>query len=229
VVAIASVPGLKGWWRRPSPGSTSDLDQKRVDYWLQEFSGLSGTATCRSYRSTSATIGMGTTPGDADARAIATTTSRWPSSADRQQRLPEGLRDLRRQDDAQSGPTTWTARSVALVASPFARRGSWTTLYSTRSALDGADSRAAADDIYDAAATRSSTCSEHGPQRHCRLIPNVALDEKNPAAAIGASASSAMNWATRPDAREPLNDHRHSVKGPDVPMPPPPPQRVRRP
>jgi uncharacterized membrane protein len=56
-----------------------------------------------------------------------------------------------------------------------------------------------------------------------RSTPNVALDEKNPASAAGAAVSRAMNWTDADlTPEEPLNEILwRSVKGPDVPMPPP--------
>jgi hypothetical protein len=79
--------------------------------------------------------------------------------------------------------------------------------------------------MYDAAATPLFNAFQATPDLsvYRRLTPNVALDEKNPAAAFGASASQAMNFSDADlTPEEPLNEIIwRSVKGPDVPMPPP--------
>ena len=78
---------------------------------------------------------------------------------------------------------------------------------------------------YDAAATPFFNAFESTPNlagfKH--LAPLVALDEKNPPGALGAAASSAMNFSDADlTPEEPLNEIIwQSVKGPNVPMPPP--------
>jgi uncharacterized membrane protein len=78
---------------------------------------------------------------------------------------------------------------------------------------------------YDAAATPLFNAFQSTPDlsTYIRATPNVALDERNPMTAIGASASRQMNWTDADlTPEEPLNEILwHSVKGPDVPMPPP--------
>jgi len=133
------------------------------------------------------------------------------------------------EDDAQSGPDHVDShRSVALVASPFARRGFVDhTFYSTSGMLRSMDLILGLPPMstYDAAATPFFNAFQGTPDLgvYRRLTPNVALDEKNPVTANGALASRAMNWDDADlTPEEPLNEIIwHSIKGPDVPMPPP--------
>ena len=133
------------------------------------------------------------------------------------------------EDDAQSGPDHVDShRSVALVASPFAKRGFVDhTFYSTSGVLRSMELILGLPPMshYDAAATPLFNAFQSTPDLtvYRRSTPNVALDEKNPASAIGASASRAMNWSDADlTPEEPLNEIIwQSVKGPDVPMPPP--------
>jgi hypothetical protein len=78
---------------------------------------------------------------------------------------------------------------------------------------------------YDAAATPLFNAFQSTPNLagYRRIIPAVRLDETNPATAIGAAASRAMNFADADlTPEEPLNEIIwQSVKGPNVPMPPP--------
>jgi hypothetical protein len=78
---------------------------------------------------------------------------------------------------------------------------------------------------YDAAATPMFNAFQATPDLspYRRITPNVALDEKNPLGAIGASASRQMDWSDADlTPEEPLNEILwRAMKGPDVPMPPP--------
>lgn len=78
---------------------------------------------------------------------------------------------------------------------------------------------------YDAAATPMFNAFQSTPNLapYKRTMPAVALDEKNPAASVGAAASRAMNFSDADlTPEEPLNEIIwRSVKGPNVPMPPP--------
>jgi hypothetical protein len=133
------------------------------------------------------------------------------------------------EDDAQSGPDHVDShRSVALVASPFARRAFVDhTFYSTSGMLRSMELVLGLPPMsqYDAAATPLFNAFQGTPNlaAYHRLPPIVALDDKNPASAIGAAASRAMDFSDAdltPEA--PLNEILwRSVKGPDVPMPPP--------
>ena len=134
------------------------------------------------------------------------------------------------EDDAQSGPDHVDShRSVALVASPFAKRGFVDhTFYSTSGMLRSMELILGLPPMsqYDAAATPMFNAFQATPDLtvYRRLTPNVALDEKNPAERASAPPRSrAMNWSDADlTPEEPLNEIIwQSVKGPDVPMPPP--------
>jgi hypothetical protein len=81
---------------------------------------------------------------------------------------------------------------------------------------------------YDAAATPMFNAFQSTPDLsvYKRTTPNVALDDKNPPGAVGSSLSRTMSFDDPDDAdmapEEPLNEIIwKSVKGPNVPMPPP--------
>ena len=235
VVAMESVPGLKGLVAPSFAGFDLEIaDQKRVDYWLQEF-----TAFVRDNNLPQLSIihlgndhTRGTTPGAPTPRAMI---------ADNDLALGRVVEAIANspywkdsavfvvEDDAQSGPDHVDShRSVALVASPFARRGFVDhTFYSTSGMLRSMELILGLPPMstYDAAATPLFNAFQSTPDLsvYRRSTPNVALDERNPPTAIGASASRAMNWSDADlTPEEPLNDIIwHSVKGPNVPMPPP--------
>src|SRR3954452_4770277 len=104
------------------------------------------------------------------------------------------------EDDAQSGPDHVDShRSVALVASPFARRGFVDhTFYSASGMLRSMEMILGLPPMstYDAAATPLFNASQATPDLSAcrRLTPTVALDEKNPVTASGALASRDMDW-----------------------------------
>ena len=134
------------------------------------------------------------------------------------------------EDDAQSGPDHVDShRSVALVASPFAKRAYVDhTFYSTSGMLRSMELILGLPPMstYDAAATPMFNAFQATPDLsvYRRITPNVALDERNPATVTGASAASlAMDWSDADlTPEEPLNEILwHAMKGPDVPMPPP--------
>ena len=235
VVAIEAVPGLKNLVAPSFAGfDLSITDQKRVDYWLQEFNGFvqNGNLPQLSIIHLGNDHTQGTTPGAPTPRAMI---------ADNDLALGRVVEAISNsvywkdsavfvvEDDAQSGPDHVDShRSVALVASPFARRGFVDhTFYSTSGMLRSMELILGLPPMstYDAAATPlfNAFQSTPDPSAYRRSTPNVALDEKNPVAAIGASASRAMNWSDADlTPEEPLNEIIwHSVKGPDVPMPPP--------
>jgi hypothetical protein len=78
---------------------------------------------------------------------------------------------------------------------------------------------------YDASATPLFNAFQSTPNLapYRRIAPGVSLDERNPPNAAGAAASRAMNFSDADlTPEEPLNEIIwRSVKGPDVPMPPP--------
>jgi hypothetical protein len=235
VIAIESVPGLKNL---VAPSFAAfDLtitDQKRVDTWLQEFNGFvqNGNLPQLSILHLGNDHTLGTTPGAPTPRAMI---------ADNDLALGRVVETIANspywkdsaifvvEDDAQSGPDHVDShRSVALVASPFARRGFVDhSFYSTSGMLRSMELILGLPpmSMYDAAATPLFNAFQATPDLsvYRRLTPNVALDEKNPAAAFGASASQAMNFSDADlTPEEPLNEIIwRSVKGPDVPMPPP--------
>ncbi len=213
VVAVESVPGLKNL---VAPSFAAfDLtitDQKRVDTWLQEFNGFvqNGNLPQLSILHLGNDHTLGTTPGAPTPRAmiadndlalgrVVETIANSPYWKDSAIFIVE--------DDAQSGPDHVDShRSVALVASPFAKRGFVDhSFYSTSGMLRSMELILGLPpmSMYDAAATPLFNAFQATPDLsvYRRLTPNVALDEKNPAAAFGASASQAMNFdGRRPDA-----------------------------
>jgi YVTN family beta-propeller protein len=235
VLVVEAVPGLKN---RVSPAFAGfDLtitDQKRADTWLQEFSQFvqNGNLPQLSILHIGNDHTQGTTPGaftpsamiaDNDLAlgrvvdAIANSVY-WKDSA-----------IFVVEDDAQSGPDHVDAhRSVALVASPFAKRGFVDhTFYSTSGMLRSMELILGLPPMstYDAAATPMFNAFQATPDLsgYRRTTPNVALDDRNPADALGAALSRSMDWSDADlTSEEALNEVLwHSVKGPDVPMPPP--------
>jgi YVTN family beta-propeller protein len=235
VVAIGSVPGLKGLVAPSFAGFDLEIsDQKRVDYWLQEFTGFvrDNNLPQLSIIHLGNDHTRGTTPGAPTPRAMI---------ADNDLALGRVVEAIANsvywkdsaifvvEDDAQSGPDHVDShRSVALVASPFAKRGFVDhTFYSTSGMLRSMELILGLPPMstYDAAATPLFNAFQSTPNlsAYRRSTPNVALDERNPPAAIGATASLAMDWSDADlTPEEPLNEIIwRSVKGPDVPMPPP--------
>ncbi len=235
VAAIESVPGLKGKVAPTFAGFDLEItDQKRVDTWLQEFSAFvaNGNLPQLSIVHLGNDHTRGATPGAPTPRAMI---------ADNDLALGRVVEAISNspywkdsaifvvEDDAQSGPDHVDShRSVALVASPFAKRGFVDhTFYSTSGILRSMELILGLPPMsqYDAAATPLFNAFQGTPNLapYKRLVPAVALDEKNPATAMGAAASAAMNFGDADlTPEEPLNEIIwRSVKGPDVPMPPP--------
>jgi len=235
VLEVESVPGLKNLVAPTFAGFDLTItDQKRVDNWLQEFNGFlqSGNLPQLSILHLGNDHTLGTTPGAPTPRAMIadndlalgrvveaiSNSSYWKDSA-----------IFVVEDDAQSGPDHVDShRSVALVASPFARRAFVDhSFYSTSGMLRSMELILGLPPMstYDAAATPMFNAFQSTPDLsvYRRLTPNVALDEKNPASAIGAMASQAMNFSDADlTPEEGLNEIIwHSIMGPDVPMPPP--------
>ena len=133
------------------------------------------------------------------------------------------------EDDAQDGPDHVDAhRSVALVASPYARRGTVdSTLYTTSAMLRTIELILGIPPMsqYDAAAR--PMYAAFGAAADLRPFeakpPRVSLDEKNDPEAWGAAASAAMDLdeADRAPDRELNEIVWRSVRGPGSPMPPP--------
>jgi len=235
VVAIESVPGLKNLVAPYFAGFDLEIsDQKRVDYWLQEFTNFvkNDTLPQLSIIHLGNDHTRGTTPGAPTPRAMI---------ADNDLALGRVVEAISNsvywkdsaifvvEDDAQSGPDHVDShRSIALVASPFARRGYVDhTFYSTSGVLRSMELILGLPPMstYDAAATPMLNAFQATPDLspYRRITPNVALDEKNPLGAIGASASRQMDWSDADlTPEEPLNEILwHAMKGAGVPMPPP--------
>jgi YVTN family beta-propeller protein len=235
VLAVESVPGLKNLVAPTFAGFDLTItDQKRVDNWLQEFNGFvqSGNLPQLSILHLGNDHTLGTTPGAPTPRAMI---------ADNDLALGRVVEAISNspywkdsaifvvEDDAQSGPDHVDShRSVALVASPFAKRTFVDhSFYSTSGMLRSMELILGLPPMstYDAAATPMFNAFQATPDLsvYRRLTPNVALDEKNPASASGAVASQSMNFSDADlTPEEPLNEIIwHSVMGPDVPMPPP--------
>ena len=114
------------------------------------------------------------------------------------------------------------------MASPFAKRGFVDhTFYSTSGMLRSMELILGLPPMsqYDAAATPFFNAFQGTPDlsAYRRITPNVALDDRNPASALGAALSRTMNFSDADlTPEEPLNEILwQSVKGPGVPMPPP--------
>ena len=235
VVTRESVPGLKNAVAPTFAAfDLSITDQKRADNWLQEFNGFiqNNNLPQLSIIHLGNDHTQGTTPGMPTPRAMI---------ADNDLALGRVVDAIANsvfwkdsavfvvEDDAQSGPDHVDShRSVALVASPFAKRSFVDhTFYSTSGMLRSMELILGLPPMsqYDAAATPMFNAFQATPDLsvYKRSTPNVALDEKNPPNAVGATASRSMDFSDADlTPEEPLNEIIwHSVKGPNVPMPPP--------
>jgi YVTN family beta-propeller protein len=235
VVAVESVPGLKGYVAPAFAAfDLSITDNKRVDTWLQEFNGYvqNGNLPQLSILRLGNDHTIGSTPGWPTPRAMVAendlalgrvveaiaNSPYWKTSA-----------VFVLEDDAQNGPDHVDShRSVALVASPFAKRGFVDhTFYSTSSVLRTIELILGMDPMsqYDGAATPMHAAFQPTPNltAYSRQTPAVPLDEKNAANAAGAQLSLSMDFSGADRTPEdPLNEVVwRSIKGPDAPMPPP--------
>jgi hypothetical protein len=235
VTVSASVPGLQG---RVSPAFAAfDLsipDQKRADVWGREFAAYvqNGNLPQLSIIRLGNDHTNGTSPGSPTPRAMV---------ADNDLALGRVIEAIAAsvywkdsaifvlEDDAQSGADHVDShRSVALVASPFAKRGFVDhTFYTTSGMLRTIELILGLIpmSMYDAAATPMYNAFQATPNlgAYQRLTPSVSLDEKNLASAFGASASLRMDFSDADLTPEvELNDIIwRSVKGSDSAMPPP--------
>jgi DNA-binding beta-propeller fold protein YncE len=231
----AAVPGLEGHVH-PSypPWNLKIPDNKRIDVWLEEFQQMdqAGTLPALSIVRLGNDHTQGTTAGASSPRAMiaendlalgrfveAITKSRsWKESA-----------IFVLEDDAQNGPDHVDAhRSVALVVSPFVRRGVVdSTLYTTSGVLRTIELILGLPPMsqYDAAATpmynafQTTAVLTPFTKREAR----VPLDETNPSNAPGALASARMNFdeADRTPELE-LNEILwQAMHGPNAVMPAP--------
>lgn len=133
------------------------------------------------------------------------------------------------EDDAQNGPDHVDAhRTVALVISPYTRRGFVdSNLYSTSSMLRTIELILGLRPMsqFDAAArpmyASFQAQPDYRPYEH--VVPDVDLNARNPKTAWGARRASQLDWS-RPDAVDDLLLSElvwHAVRGPDSPMPAP--------
>jgi YVTN family beta-propeller protein len=235
VVAGESVPGLRGAVAPSFAGFDLEItDNKRVDNWLQEFNGF--VANKNLPRLSIIHLGndhtMGTKSGAPTPRAmIADNDLAMGRVIDTISNSPYWKESavFVVEDDAQSGPDHVDShRSVLLVASPFAKRSFVDhTLYTTSGVLRTMELILGLPPMshYDAAATPLYNAFQSTPAltAYRAQMPAVSLDEKNLNTALGASISSSMNFSDADlTPEEPLNDVVwRSVKGPNVPMPPP--------
>ncbi len=230
-----TVPGLVGKINPDYPGwDLSIPDNRRVDVWLQEFhryeanGGLPRLSIIR--------LGGDHTQGT---RAGAPTPRAMIAENDLALgRVVEAISKSRFwkqsaifvvEDDAQNGPDHVDAhRSVALVASPWARRKAVdSTLYTTAGLLRTMELILGLPPMsqYDAAAAPMYRAFQPTPDLapFIHREPRVPLDERNTPLAWGAAASQTMELGEADLAPElELNEILwKSVRGADSPMPPP--------
>ncbi len=133
------------------------------------------------------------------------------------------------EDDAQDGPDHVDAhRSVALVISPYAKRGAVdSNLYSTTSMIRTMELVLGLKPMsqFDAAARPMFASFQSRPddRPYSHIVPAIDLQDKNKATAWGAKASAGFDWAKEDRAHpQQLNEIIwRSVKGEGSPMPPP--------
>jgi len=230
-----SVPGLIGHVAPDYPPYDLSIpDARRVEAWLSEFRRFEtdGTLPALSIIRLGNDHTAGTSPG------FPTPTAMIAENDAALGRIVEAISRSRYwkdsavfvlEDDAQDGPDHVDAhRSVAFVASPYARRGSVdSTLYTTSAMLRTIELilgippmsqyDAAARPMYEAfGETADAKPFEARP-------PRVSIDEKNDPQAWGAAASAAMDLdeADRAPDRELNEIVWRSVRGAGSPMPPP--------
>jgi hypothetical protein len=231
----ANVPGLVG---NISPTfaafDLSITDQSRMDAWEAEFAGYvkSGKLPRLSIIRLGNDHTNGTVPGTPTPRAMV---------ADNDIALGRLVEDISNsvywkdsaifvlEDDAQSGADHVDShRSIALVASPFARRGVVDhTFYTTTGMLRTIELVLGLPpmSMYDGAAAPMYPAFQATPNLagFQRRIPSVDTNEKNLPSAFGAQASLKMNFSEADLTPEvELNDIIwRSVNGARSPMPPP--------
>jgi len=233
--AEATVPGLAGLVSPDYPPWDLSLpDNRRVEVWLKELAGFeaNGKLPALSIIRLGNDHTAGTRPG------YPTPTAMIAENDLALGRVVEAISKSRYwkesavfvlEDDAQNGPDHVDAhRSVAFVASPYARRGAVdSTLYTTSGMLRTMELILGLPPMsqYDAAAAPMYGSFQPTPV----LTPfthrdaRVGLDEKNDAGAPGAAASMAMDL-DEPDRAPDLELNEiiwRAVKGPAATMPPP--------
>ncbi len=231
----ATVPGLLGKFHPTYPPYDLAIpDNQRIDIWLQEFREFEKTGALP--RLNIIRLGndhtTGTRPGAFTPRAMVAENDVALG------RLVEAISNSRfwkesaifvLEDDAQNGPDHVDShRSIALVVSPFAKRQALdSTLYTTSGMLRTMELILGLPPMsqYDAAAAPMYNAFQPTPNAtpYKSLAARVPLDERNGAAAWGASASLQMNFEEADMTPEyELNEIIwKSVRGADSPMPPP--------
>jgi hypothetical protein len=231
----ASVPGLEG---RVHPAYPSfDLavtDQHRVDLWIEEFRAFEANGKLP-------TLSIVRLPNDHTNGTRANFPTPRAMVADNDFALGRIVEAISQsaywkdsaifvlEDDAQNGPDHVDAhRSVALVISPFARRGAVdSTLYTTSGMLRTMELVLGLPPMsqYDAAATPMYGAFVSSPTLtpFAKRAARVRLDEMNRAGAPGAEASARMNFEEADMTPEiELNEILwQSVHGASAIMPPP--------
>ena len=229
------MPGLKGRVHPNYPPYDLTIpDNTRVDVWLQEFKrfeqngelprlniirlGNDHTAGTRAgYPTPRAMVAENDTALGRVVEAISNSRF-WKESA-----------IFVLEDDAQAGPDhVDTHRSIALVASPFIRRGAVdSTLYDTAAMLRTIELILGLPPMsnLDAGATPMYAAFQVTPVPTPFAVrpARIDIEEKNRANAWGAAASAAMYFAEADRAPEQLLNEIiwRSVKGPSAIMPPP--------
>jgi YVTN family beta-propeller protein len=232
---LASVPGLEGLVHPEYPPYDLSIpDNKRVDVWLEEFRKFEqgGELPRLSILRLGNDHTAGTRPGYPTPRAmvaendlalgrIVETISKsrfWKDSA-----------IFVLEDDAQNGPDHVDAhRSVALLVSPYVRRGVVdSTLYTTSGMLRTIELILGLPPMsqYDAAATPMYGSFQAKPvlTPYTKRDARIALDEKNDPQAPGAAESLAMNLEEADRAPDLLLNEIiwKAIRGAGSTMPPP--------
>lgn len=232
---VASVPGLEGLVHPTYPPYDLSIpDNRRVDVWLEEFRKLE--AGGQLPRLSIVRLGndhtSGTRPGQPTPRAMVAENDLALG------RLVEAISASRfwkesaifvLEDDAQNGPDHVDAhRSIALVLSPYARRGAVdSTLYTTSGMLRTIELILGLPPMsqYDAAATPMYGAFQSKPvlTSYTKRDARISIDEKNDPSAPGAAASLAMNLEEADRAPDlELNEIIwKSIRGAGSTMPPP--------
>jgi YVTN family beta-propeller protein len=233
--AVANVPGLEGQVAPDYPPWDLGIpDNQRIDAFLSEFRRYEREgdlpALCFLHLPNDHT--SGTAAGAPTPRAMVAENDHALG------RLIEAVSKSRYwarsavfviEDDAQDGPDHVDAhRSVLLVASPYVRKGVVdSTLYTTCGVLRTMELILGLPPLSqcDAAATPLHAAFQSSPlaRTYSALAPRVPIDEKNLDSAPGAAASAALDLSR--EDRIPMRLMNEilwaSVRGPDVPMPPP--------
>ncbi len=231
----ARVPGLKGFIAEDYPAYDLEIrDAARIDAWEREFRQYeaNGNLPALSILRLPNDHTRGARPGALTPRAMVAENDaalgRLVSIISRSRYWNESAIFVL-EDDAQNGPDHVDAhRSVLLVASPFAKRKAVdSTLYTTSGVLRTIELILGLEPMsqYDAAATPLYNAFQASPvQDPFEARPaRISLDEKNPATGPGARESMTIDLDEADRAPDLLLNEIiwKSVKGPNVPMPPP--------